>query len=231
MPAAEWKGLVRMLRVLATVALSVGAFAARGAGAQAGDTRPMVEWVVPALTTNKSQTPEQAEEGRKSGRKLPPPEILQPTLDPALPAYQPRKEKLSVAFRGGASDVLVVLVQKWFEKFKAHQPGVSLSVAPPYAGSLGAVELVKENLDFVFVSRELRPDDVRDFKAKFGYSPLSLPICGGSYRHFGALDAIAFFVHKDNPLEKLTFDQLDAIYSSTHLRGGKPATKWGDLGL
>jgi phosphate transport system substrate-binding protein len=191
----------------------------------------MVEWVVPALSPNKPQTPEQAEDGRKSGRKLPSPEILQPALDPALPAYQPRKERLTGAFKGGASDVLVVLVQKWFEKFKTHHPGVSLSISPPYAGSLGAAELVKENLDFVFVSRELRPDDVRDFRAKFGYNPLSVPICGGSYRHFGALDAIAFFVHKDNPLEKLTFDQLDAIYSSTHHRGGKPVTKWGDLGL
>src|ERR1700737_4684657 len=130
MPAAEWKGLVRMLRVLATVALSVGAFAARGAGAQAGDTRPMVEWVVPALTTNKPQTPEQAEEGRKSGRKLPPPEILQPTLDSALPAYQPRKEKLTGTFKGGASDVLTVLVQKWIEKFKTYHPEVDLSISP-----------------------------------------------------------------------------------------------------
>ena len=45
---------------------------------------------------------------------------------------------------------------------------MSLTVAPPYAGSLGAIELVKGDLDFVFVSRELKPDDIKDFKAKFG---------------------------------------------------------------
>jgi phosphate transport system substrate-binding protein len=77
----------------------------------------------------------------------------------------------------------------------------------------------------------LKPDDIREFRAKFGYDPLSVPISGGSYRHFGALDTIAFFVHKDNPLEQLSFDQIDAIYSSTHHRGGKPITKWGELGL
>ena len=210
----------------------VGVVAAVGSAlAQTADTRPMVEWVIPALAPNKPQTPEQAEEGRKSGRKLPPPEILQPSLDSTLPAYQARKEKLTGTFKGGASDVLTVLVQKWIEKFKAYHPEVDLSISPPYAGSLGAVELVKEKLDFVFVSRELRPDDIRDFRAKFGYDPLSVPVSGGSYRHFGALDSIGFFVHKDNPIEKLTFDQIDALYSSTRHRGGKPIRKWGDLGL
>src|ERR1700682_3945330 len=125
-----------------SILLAVGAFGVVGtAFAQTGDTRPMVDWVVPALSSNKPQTPEQAEEGRKSGRKLPPPEVLQPTLDPALPAYQARKEKLTGTFMGGASDVLTVLVQKWIEKFKTYHPEVDLSISPPYAGSLGAVEL------------------------------------------------------------------------------------------
>jgi phosphate transport system substrate-binding protein len=210
----------------------LGVFAlATSAFAQATDTRPMVEWLTPALAPNKPQTPEQAEEGRKSGRKLPAPEVLQPTLDPGLPAYHPGNEKLTGTFKGGASDVMVVLVQKWFDKFKTYHPNVSLSISPPYAGSLGAVELVKENLDFVFVSRELRPDDIKAFKAKFGHAPLSVPVSGGSYRHFGALDAVAFFVNKENPVEMLTFDQIDAIYSTTHHRGDKPIRKWGDLGL
>jgi hypothetical protein len=34
---------------------------------------------------------------------------------------------------------------------------------------------------------------------------LSVPISGGSYRHFGFLDAIGVFVNKDNPLEKISF--------------------------
>jgi phosphate transport system substrate-binding protein len=191
----------------------------------------MVEWVTPATPTHKPQTPEEAQAGRQRGRELPPPEILQPTLDAALPAYTPRAERLAGSFKGASSDVLTGLVALWFEKFRKHHPGVNLSIEPPYAGSLGAVELVKENLDFVFVSRELRPDDIASFKGKFGYEPLSVPIVGGSYRHFGALDAMAFIVHKDNPLERISYEQIDAIYSSTRHRGGKSIATWGDLGL
>lgn len=223
---------MKRISLAVNIGLLVGAFAVASiAWAQPTDTRPMVEWIIPALTTNVPQTAEEAKEGQRSGRKLPPPEVLQPVLDPALPAFQPRKEKLTGSFKGAASDVLKVLVEKWFEKFKTYHPEVTLAISPPYAGSLGAVELVKGDLDFVFVSRELKPDDITGFKAKFGYDPLSVPVSGGSYRHYGALDAIAFYVNKDNPLEKITFDQLDAMYSSTRYRGGKPITKWGDLGL
>ena len=215
--------------VLASI---VACFIGAASFAQPADSRPMVEWVIPALPSNKPQTPEQAEAGRQQGRQLPAPEVLQPMLDRALPAYQPRKDlKLTGAFKGASSDVLTTLVQKWFEKFKTYHPGVTLAISPPYAGSYGAGELVKENVDFVFVSRELKPDDIKEFKTKFGHDPLSVPVVGGSYRHYGALDAVAFFVHKDNPIEKITFEPLDAMYSATRHRGGKPITKWGDLGL
>jgi phosphate transport system substrate-binding protein len=220
-----------MLSAAAAAVMLSAAAAPAAAPAQPLETPPMVEWVVPALGTNVPQTAEQAKEGQQSGRKLPPPEVLQPVLDPGLPAFRPRPGKLTGRFKGACSDVLKVLVEKWFEKFKTYHPEVSLTISPPYAGSLGAIELVKGDLDFVFVSRELKPDDMKDFHAKFGYAPLSVPVSGGSYRHFGALDAIAFYVNKDNPLEKITFDQLDAMYSSTHHRGSKPITRWGDLGL
>jgi phosphate transport system substrate-binding protein len=106
-----------------------------------------------------------------------------------------------------------------------------IDVPPPYAGSLGALELIKGNLDFVTVSRELKPSDVSGFHDKFGYDPFSLPISGGTYRHFGFLDSIVFFVHRDNPLRQLTFAQLDAVLSKTHHRGGAAITTWGQLGL
>jgi len=190
-----------------------------------------VEWIVPTLPTNHPQTPADEEIGRTQGRKLPAPEILQPTLDSALLEYRPAAGNLSGSYRAAASDVLPGLVKQWIAEFRKYYPNVVIDLEPPYAGSLGAKELVKGNLDIVFVSRELKPDDITDFKAKFGYDPLSVPICGGSYRHFGFLDAVAFFTNKDNPIEKLTFDQLDGILSSTHFRSGKAFSTWGDLGL
>src|SRR5262249_32824868 len=192
----------------------------------------MVEWITPALPSNKKQTDEEAEAGRKFGRPTPSPEILQPTLDPALPAYKPRKDiKLSGSFKGASSDVLPGLAKLWIDAFRKYYPKVDISVQPPYAGSLGAKELVKGNLDFVFVSRELKPDDITDFRSKFGYDPLSVPISGGSYRHFGFLDAVAFFVNKPNALEKISLEQLDALLSSTRHRGGAAINTWGQLGL
>ena len=102
----------------------------------------MGEWVRPATATNPKQTEAQAEEGRQKGRELPEPEVLQPMLDASLPAYQPRRDiAITGTLKGASSDVLTVLAQMWMDKFKTYYPGASLSIAPPYAGSLGAIEL------------------------------------------------------------------------------------------
>ncbi len=199
---------------------------------KADEPPPMVEWVEPVLPTNAPQTPAQEEAGRAHGRTVPTPEFLQPALDPALPVFRPCKSgSLQGQFKGGSSDVLPGLVTAWIERFKHYCPKVKISISPPFAGSLGAKELIQQNLDFVFVSRELEPDDIEEFTRKFGYPPASVPVSGGSYRHFGFLDAVGFFVNKDNPLERITFQQLDAILSTTRHRGGAPITVWGQLGL
>jgi len=215
------------------MALTPGILLGQAAGASAEQPPPaMVEWVEPALPTHQPQTPAEEAAAREHGRSLPTPEILQPTLDPALPVVRPcNNGALHGAFKGGSSDVLPGLVTLWIQRFNKYCPQVRISVSPPFAGSLGAKELIKQNLAFVFVSRELRPDDIEEFRQKFGYPPLSVPVSGGSYRHFGFLDSVGFFVHKDNPLERVTFQQLDAILSSTHHRGGAPVTVWGQLGL
>lgn len=228
--------LVRCSLAVALIACGIGMASAADApvavATVAATPTQFVEWVDQPRATTKPQTEEEAEAGKKNGRALPELELLQPTLDAALPAYKPRRDiKLAGTFKGAASDVLPGLANAWFAAFKKIYPKVNLSVAPPYAGSLGAKELVKQNIDFVFVSRELKPDDITDFKAKFGYAPTSVPISGGSYRHFGFLDAVGFFVSRDNPLDRISYAQLDAIFSSTHHRGAKPITTWGQLGL
>jgi phosphate transport system substrate-binding protein len=192
---------------------------------------PMIDIVQPATPANRPQTDAEKKIGMESGRPLPPPELLQPTLDPGLPSYVPSRVRFHAHFKAAASDVMAALVRRWVGAFKKFQPGITVDVPPPYAGSLGAKELVRQNLDFVFVSRELKPDDITDFQAKFGYAPLSVPISGGSYRVFGALDAVGFIVNRDNPIDRLSFDQLDSLLSTTRYRGGQQARTWGDLGL
>ena len=75
----------------------------------------------------------------------------------------------------------------------------------------------------------VRPDvaadeaaEIDQFEAKYGYKPTQIRT---SY------DALAVYVNKDNPLEKLTLAQVDAVFSKTRRRGGKNVNTWGDLGL
>jgi len=217
--------------LLALTALTISSFCQSPNSSPENHQPSMTEWMVPSLPKNHPQTPADEEAGRQQGRKLPVPESLQPMLDAELRDYRPVATGLSGTYKAASSDVLPGLVKEWIAAFHKYYPNVIIELAPPYAGSLGAKELIKGDLDLVFVSRELRPDDITEFKAKFGYEPLSVPICGGSYRHFGFLDAVAFFVNNDNPIEKLSFDQLDGILSSTHFRNGKVISTWGDLGL
>jgi len=198
--------------------------------AQSPSSAHMVQRLEALRPSAAPQTEAEKEHGRRHGRTLPTPELLQPTLDAQLPAYVPQG-RVSGTFRGGSSDVLVDLVGRWFERFKRYQPKVKLEIVPPFAGSLGTKELIAETLDFVFVSRELKPEDLSEFHARFGYAPTSIPILGGSYRHYGFLDTMAFMVHPDNPLSQLSFQQIDSIFSRTRHRGGAEISTWGQLGL
>ena len=177
-------------------------------------------------------TEAEKEHWKEHGRTLPTAELLQPTLDAALPAFEAKRgRELAGRFKGASSDVLVGLAQGWIAAFQKYYPNVALEVPPPYAGSLGAIELIKGDLDFVMVSRELKPSDIADFRKKFGYAPWSVAIAGGTWRHFGFLDAVVFMVHRDNPLSSLSFAQLDALLSTTRHRGGAAIRTWGQLGL
>ncbi|MFF2653893.1 PstS family phosphate ABC transporter substrate-binding protein [Streptomyces sp. NPDC058045] len=227
-------GARRVRRAAAAVALASALVVAGTLTSQAqpdDDARDFSTWAVPPQKPVTPQTPEQDEYNKAHGRPLPERELLQPSLDPSLTSYQAKpKNSLHGDYQCGASDVLAGLSKAWIKEFEKKYPKVHISVNPPYAGSLGALELVKGNLDCVFVSRELKPTDIDGFHDAFGYDPLSVPISGGSYRHFGFLDSVGFIVSKDNPIDKLSFDQLDAAFSKTRHRGGAPAVTWGDLG-
>ena len=205
---------------------------ASGALAVAADDPASVEWLLPGAPMPSPQSDDAKQRGMNVGRDLPELELLQPALDPDLAPYRKRDgAHLAGSFKGAASDVLPGLTKAWVDAFEALYPSVHIAIDPPYAGSLGATELAGGKLDFVFVSRELRPTDVTAFQNAFGFAPLSVPVSGGSYRHFGFLDSIAFIVNKVNPIEHVSFEKLDAAFSKTRARGGAPVTTWGDLGL
>ena len=103
-------------------------------------------WVREAPATNKPQTEAAAEYGKEHGRALPTPEILQPSLDASLPAYKKVSAELSGHFVAAASDVLPDIANAWIKAFQKLYPKVEIELKPPYAGSLGAKELIKGNL-------------------------------------------------------------------------------------
>jgi phosphate transport system substrate-binding protein len=73
------------------------------------------------------------------------------------------------------------------------------------------------------MSRPMKPTEIDEFEKKFGYKPTELRT---------SFDALAIYVHKDNPLASLTLAQADAIFSKTRKRGAaKDISTWGDLGL
>jgi len=73
------------------------------------------------------------------------------------------------------------------------------------------------------MSREMKADELDKFKKEFGYEPTALPT---------SIDMLAVYVNKDNPIQGLTFQQIDAIFSKTR-KSGHPTDirTWGDLGL
>ena len=169
------------------------------------------------------------------GRPLPEALLPPPALDPALRDYR-ACDLLEGRVEGSAPAILPRLVHRWVAAFRAHHPKAEVSVPPPYLAPQGALSpplqrFLEGRLDFAFVSRDLAAADVAAFRRAHGYEPLVVPVAGGSYAHFGFVDAVAIVVHKDNPLEGLTFAQVDALFSRTRLRGAAPARRWGDLGV
>jgi phosphate transport system substrate-binding protein len=73
------------------------------------------------------------------------------------------------------------------------------------------------------MSREMKSKESDEFEKKFGYKPTNIKV---------AVDALAVFVHKDNPIKSLSLTQLDAIFSKNRKSGYANDIKtWGDLGL
>ena len=151
-------------------------------------------------------------------------------VDPSIPAYRP-VQHLSGSLKGVESNTVTTLMQAWIDGFTKIYPGVKLQVDIGGSGQ-GGPRLTAGTADFAFISREMMGREVTPFMEKFGRKPLFIEVAGGSYADKAFTDCIVFIVNKDNPLNKISFDQLDAIYSATRNRGLKePMLTWGQLGL
>ncbi|MBB1518449.1 PstS family phosphate ABC transporter substrate-binding protein [Aquipseudomonas guryensis] len=142
-------------------------------------------------------------------------------VDPALPSYT-KTSGVSGNLSSVGSDSLANLMTLWAEEFKKEYPNVNIQIQA--AGSSTAPPALTEGTASMGpMSRAMKDVEIQAFEEKYGYKPTAVPV---------AIDALAVFVHKDNPIKSLDMAQVDAIFSSTRLCGGATDIKtWGDLGM
>lgn len=120
------------------------------------------------------------------------------------------------------SDTLHQEVQIWARAFQEKYPGVSIEIEG--AGSNTAPPaLLSGEAQLGPMSRQMTPDEIDAFQAKFGYKPTAVLV---------AIDALAIYVHKDNPIQCLTMEQVERIFAADPKSGGgKSILTWGEVGV
>ncbi|HEY9033657.1 MAG TPA: phosphate ABC transporter substrate-binding protein PstS family protein [Pseudomonadales bacterium] len=143
------------------------------------------------------------------------------SVDPALPDYK-QVSGVSGNVSSIGSDTLNNLMTLWAEEFAKFYPNVNIQIQG--AGSSTAPPALTEGTaNFGPMSRAMRDSEIQAFEKKHGYKPLAIPV---------AVDMLAVYVNKDNPIEGLTLAQVDAIFSVGRRCGAsEDITRWGQLGL
>ena len=149
------------------------------------------------------------------------PAVAQVEVDPKLPAYE-KVSGISGSLNSVGSDTLNNLMTLWAEGFKKVYPNVNVQIEGK-GSSTAPPALIEATAQLGPMSRAMKSSEMDKFEKKFGYKATPLRT---------SLDSLAVFVNKDNPLQGLSLDQVDAMFSKT-LRCGAAdeVSVWGDLGL
>ena len=134
-------------------------------------------------------------------------------VDAAIAAYQ-KVSGVAGNLSSIGSDTLNNLMTLWAETFREAYPSVRVQVEGK-GSSTAPPALIAGTAQLGPMSRAMKADELDAFEKKFGYPPTQIRV---------AVDALAVYVNKDNPLEKLTLPQVDAIFSKTR-RCGEPAPR------
>ncbi len=191
--------------------VSIASFAAALlAACGGGNQAPPPPASAPGATTSMAASPSMAEPAAGAVK-----------VDPGVAAYR-KTSGVSGSLSSIGSDTMNNLMTLWGESFSRLYPNVKLQVEGK-GSSTAPPALISATAQFGPMSRPMKPTEMDAFEKKFGYKPTELRT---------SFDALAVYVHKDNPIKSLTMAQADAIFSKTRKRGGvKDAATWGDLGL
>ncbi|HEX6737242.1 MAG TPA: phosphate ABC transporter substrate-binding protein PstS family protein [Vicinamibacteria bacterium] len=137
-----------------------------------------------------------------------------------IPAY-PKTSGVSGNINSVGSDTMNNMMTLWAESFTKLYPNIKVQVEGK-GSSTAPPALISGTAQFGPMSRAMRSTEIDQFEAKYGYKPTQIRT---SY------DALAVYVNKDNPIDKLSLAQVDAAFSKSRRRGGKSVATWGDLGL
>jgi phosphate transport system substrate-binding protein len=147
--------------------------------------------------------------------------LAESRVDPGLPEYS-RASGVAGNLSSVGSDTLANLMTLWAEEFKRVYPNVNIQIQA--AGSSTAPPALTEGTSNLGpMSRKMKDKEIESFERRYGYKPTAVPV---------AIDALAVFAHKDNPVQGMTVAQVDAVFSSTRKCGAADdITDWGALGL
>ena len=143
------------------------------------------------------------------------------SVDKGVPEYK-SVSGISGNLSSVGSDTLANLMTLWAESFKRSYPNVNIQIQA--AGSSTAPPaLTQATSNFGPMSRKMKSKEIAAFEDRYGYKPMAIPV---------AIDALAVYVNKDNPIKGMTIPQVDAVFSSTRKCGADTnVSKWGGLGM
>ncbi len=118
--------------------------------------------------------------------------------------------------QNAGSDTMVNLALAWAEQYKKIEPNINVAVAGGGSGT-GIAALINGTTDIVNSSRAMKRTEISKSKNTHNQTPK---------QHIMGLDALAVYVHVDNPLEEITIEQLGLIYAEDG-----NITKWSQLGI
>ncbi len=114
------------------------------------------------------------------------------------------------------SDTMVNVAQAWAEEYRRVEPNVEVEVSGGGSG-VGIAALIRGTIDIANASRDMKPEEIAQAKQNTGKEPKEFIV---------GHDALAVYVHKDNPLNQITIEQLASIFGE-----GGNTTRWSQLGV